>query len=348
MSIEIDKDPWLAVNLSMFFPGIGQFYAGHYLRGIIFFNTQIFLLIMMLWHLLGARGNTVTGLIYLGLVIIVYFGNILDAHLGIYYQRQDQLLEKIPRKHKNLWFAICVSRVLPGLGHLYLQQSVIGLVLLASSLILLRLDDLFPKFWLLTSLVAAIATYHTYLVFPRRPFQRRSLIALMSAIVFCLGVVGNYFPQWLDQRFEKFIIPSQSMQPTLQVGDMVFVSKSSHYVPQRGDIIVFTPSENIKEVDSDVSDYYIKRIIGTPGDILEVTQGKVYVNRQPLQESYIAEPPDYQLISNVIPPDNYIVLGDNRNNSLDSHFWGLLPKDVIVGKAYKIGWPPHRIQAIAP
>lgn len=348
MSLEIDKDPWLAVNLSMFFPGIGQFYTGHYLRAIIFLTTQIFLLTMMGWHIFSAKGNTITGFIYLIAVIGVYLGNILDAHLGVYTQHKDKILEKIPRKSKNLWFAICVTRILPGLGHLYVQKPIVGLILLTASLILLRLDDLFPKLWLFTASLAAIATYHTYFVFPRRAsLQKRSVIAMMTGIIFCLSVIGNYFPQWLDQRFEKFIIPSESMQPTLQVNDMVFVSKSAHYVPQQGDIVVFTPSDNLKQIDADVSNYYIKRIIGTPGDIVTVKQGNVYVNNQRLQEPYLAEPPQYQLASGLISPDHYLVLGDNRNYSLDSHIWGLLPRNVIIGKAYKIGWPPHRIQAIA-
>ncbi|MEM8781122.1 MAG: signal peptidase I, partial [Cyanobacteria bacterium P01_G01_bin.49] len=335
--------------LSMFFPGIGQFYAGNYLRGVIFFNAQIFLLFMTVWHIFSPQGNTVTGFICLGIAIIVYLVNILDAHVGVYYRRQDKTLEKIPRKHKNLWFAVSVSRVLPGLGHLYLQKSVIGLILLTVSLIFLRLDDLIPKLWLLTPIIAAIATYHTYTVFPRRGnLQKRSLIALMTGIIFCMGVIGNYFPQWLDQRFEKFIIPSESMLPTLQVGDMVFVNKSPNYVPQKGNIVVFTPSEDIRKFDAEIADYYIKRIIGTPGDVIEVKQNQVYINSQPLQEPYIVEPPQYTFEPIVVPRDYYIVFGDNRNNSLDSHFWGLLPRDVIVGKAYKIGWPPHRIQAIAP
>ncbi|MEA5533865.1 signal peptidase I [Crocosphaera sp. XPORK-15E] len=348
MSINLDKDPWLAVNFSMFFPGIGQFYAGNYLRGILFLNGQILLLIIATWNIFGAKGNTVTGFICLVIALLVYFGNIVEAYLGVYYPRREQILEKIPRKYKKLWFAIFITRFLPGLGHLYLQKSVIGLILLTASLILLSLNNIFPELLLIPPLIAAIATYHTYRVFPEHSQIKHRIIIIMTGIIFLISVMGNYFPQWLDQRFQKFIIPSESMQPTLQINDIVFVSKSPNYVPQQKDIVVFTPSENIKVFDPDFADYYIKRIIGTPGDIVEVKQGKVYINNQPLQESYIAESPRYQWKSPTIPPNHYIVLGDNRNDSLDSHYWGLLPREVIVGKAYKIGWPPHRIQAIAP
>jgi signal peptidase I len=341
------KDPWLAVNLSMFFPGIGQFYAGNYLQGFLFFNGQIFLLVMTYWHIFSAKGNTVIGLICFFLAIFIYLSNLIEAHLSVYYQRNDPNLEKIPRKHKNIWFAICVSRILPGLGHLYGQKTIIGLLLLTASLILSSLSNFFSPLLLITPLLYAIATYHTYVIFPQQHSAwKKSLIMIMTSLIFGLGIIGNYYPQWLENRFERFIIPSISLQPTLQINDIVFVRKSPNYVPQKGDIVVFTPSENIKAADSDVSDYYIKRIIATAGNEVEVKQGKVYLNNKPLQEPYIAESPEYELNSLIIPENHYLVFGDNRNNSFDSHIWGLLPKDVIVGQAYKIGWPPQRIQPL--
>ncbi len=346
-NVNLDKDPWLAVNLSMFFPGIGQLYGGNLWRGIIFLGGQSWLLSMALWNIFAARGNTVNGLFYLGISVIIYLVNILDSHLGVYLPRTGYISEKIPRKHKNVWFAVFVSRVLPGLGHLYLQKSIIGLGLLTASLLFLKLDDIFTPLLIITPLLTAIATYHTYIVFPRShsDFQR-SLIATMAGFVFFVSLLSNYFPQWLDQRFEQFIIPSESMQPTLQVGDRVFVEKSPDYVPQNGDIVVFTPSEAIKETDPEFADYYIKRVIGIPGDVVSVDNQRVYVNDRPLNEPYIAEPPRYEFSPQFITKNSYLVLGDNRNNSLDSHFWGLLPREVIVGKAYKIGWPPNRIQSL--
>lgn len=345
--LEVDKDPWLAVNLSMFFPGIGQFYGEYILKGIIFFSGQLILLIMTVWHIFAADGNTVTGLICLGIAIIIYLVNILDAHLGIYNKRRDKLLEKIPRKQKNPWFAVFVSRILPGLGHLYLQKPRIGLTLLVGSIILFALDDFIPKLLIITPMITAIATYDSYRTFPGYQIRwQRSLVTIMAALIFFIGLMGNYFPQWLGQRFERFIIPSESMKPTLQVGDIVFVSKSPNYVPPRGDIVVFTAPENLKALDPKVSDYYIKRVIGTPGNEVRIMQGTVYINNQPIEETYIAQPPQYQLESQLIKDNTYLVLGDNRNDSFDSHIWGTLPKEFIVGKAYKIGWPPDRIQSL--
>ncbi len=341
------KDPWLAVNLSMFFPGLGQFYAGNYLQGFLFFNGQILWLVLTVWHMFAAKGNTVTGFICLGMTIIFYFISLIEAHLSVYKKRNDPNLEKIPRKHKNLWFAIFITRILPGLGHLYLQRPIIGLLILTTTLLITGIDDFYSNLLLITPLIISLTLYHTYLIFPDRSSNKRwSLVVIMTGIIFILGVSLNYYPQWLEKRFDKFLIPSKSMQPTLQINDIVFVKKSSHYVPKIGDIVVFTPSENIKKADPDVSDHYIKRIIATPGKKVKIQQGQVYLNNTPIQEPYITESPQYQLKSKIIPADHYFVLGDNRNNSFDSHVWGLLPKDVIVGQAYKIGWPPKRIQSL--
>ncbi|WP_107669943.1 signal peptidase I [Cyanothece sp. BG0011] len=341
------KDPWLAVNLSMFFPGLGQFYAGNYLQGFLFFNGQILWIVLTAWHIFAARGNTVTGLICLGITVIFYLSNLIEAHLSVYKKRNDPNLEKIPRKHKNLWFAIFISRILPGLGHLYLQKSIIGLLLLTASLIIIGIDDFYANLLLISPLITALTIYHTYLIFPdRRNRGKVLLIILMTGAIFILGVIVNYYPQWLEKHFDRFMIPSESMQPTLQINDIVFVKKSPNYVPKIGDIVVFTPSENIKKADPDVSDYYIKRIIATAGNKVEIKQGRVYLNNTAIQEPYIAESPEYEFKSRIIPADHYLVLGDNRNNSLDSHIWGMLPRDVIVGQAYKIGWPPKRIQSL--
>ena len=341
------KDPWLAVNLSMFFPGMGQFYAGNYFQGFLFFNGQIFWLLLVIWHIFAAEGNTVTGFICFGVTIIFYLSNLIDAYLSVYKARNDPNLEKIPRHHKNIWFAIFLSRFLPGVGHLYLQKTIIGLLLLTISLIIIIVDDVYDHLLFISPLISSAVIYHTQFIFPRKQHGKRwLLITIMTGIIFIVGVSINYYPQWLAKRFDKFMIPSHSMQPTLQVNDIVFVKKSPNYVPKREDIVVFTPSENLKKADSDVSDYYIKRIIATPGNAIEIKENQVYLNNQAIPEPYIAESPDYQLPSMIIPAEHYLVLGDNRNDSFDSHVWGLLPRKAIVGQAYKIGWPPQRIQSL--
>ncbi|MFZ5817199.1 MAG: signal peptidase I [Bacillota bacterium] len=134
-------------------------------------------------------------------------------------------------------------------------------------------------------------------------------------------------------------IPSSSMEPTIQIGDRVWTDKLLlRFSPiTRGDIVVFDPPP------SEASDYpYIKRVIGLPGETVEVKGGKVLINGQPLTEPYIAEPPHYVVKLTQIPPGHYYVLGDNRNASNDSHRWGLLKREQISARAVFRFWPFSR------
>ena len=110
--------------------------------------------------------------------------------------------------------------------------------------------------------------------------------------------------------------------------------------PVRGDVVVFNPTEALKA--QDFNDAFIKRIIGLPGETVLVREGKVYVNGEQITEKYIAEDPNYDYGPVVVPEGEYLVLGDNRNNSYDSHYWGFVPKDKIIGKAFVRFWSFNR------
>ncbi len=160
-------------------------------------------------------------------------------------------------------------------------------------------------------------------------------------------------------------IPSASMHPTLLEGDRIFVEKISNYrgTPQRGDIIVFYPPN--EKLDPTVwgkftrltglfvkDRAFIKRIIGIPGDKLQVEPGKgVFINNKLLKEDYKLLGTRYFQGSEylgplIVPKDNYFMMGDNRDNSEDSRFWGFLPKERIVGRACFRFWPIPRIGAL--
>jgi signal peptidase I len=149
----------------------------------------------------------------------------------------------------------------------------------------------------------------------------------------------------------SYYIPSGSMLPTLQINDRLIVDKISYRFsnPVRGDIVVFDPPAKLGFKDA-----FIKRVIGLPGDRIEVKNGKVYVNDKVLSEKYIEESPSYTWSSTSLTPDgivpegHYLVLGDNRNNSYDGHYWGFIPKDRIVGKAVVRFWPVDRAGGIDP
>lgn len=154
---------------------------------------------------------------------------------------------------------------------------------------------------------------------------------------------------------EARYIPSESMVPTLQVNDRLIVEKLSYrfHSPERGDIVVFMPPDaagkfclGIQDPNVKIKDAFIKRVVALPGEKVEVRDGTVLINDKPLVEPYIAAKPDYQLQPSVIPPDSFLVLGDNRNNSCDGHFWGPVPRQNLIGRAMFRFWPPNRIGGI--
>lgn len=162
-------------------------------------------------------------------------------------------------------------------------------------------------------------------------------IALVLAIVIRLFIA------------EPRYIPSDSMVPTLLIGDRLVVEKVSYrlHPPQVGDIIVFEPPQQFQEQFGFLPDKaFIKRVIGTPGDVIQVQNGVVYRNDHPLQERYIAEPPAYQMPAVHVPEGQVFVMGDNRNNSNDSHVWGFLPQENIIGRALFRFFPFARIGSL--
>jgi signal peptidase I len=124
-----------------------------------------------------------------------------------------------------------------------------------------------------------------------------------------------------------------SMKPTLDPGEFILVNKLAYRLGdvQHGDIIVF-------HFPQDPREDYIKRVIGLPGDDILVQGGVVYVNSRPLSETYISAPPGYTGEWKV-PENSIFVLGDNRNQSSDSHSWGYVPTQNVVGRAMVIYWP---------
>ncbi|MGL5059790.1 MAG: signal peptidase I [Microcoleus sp.] len=144
---------------------------------------------------------------------------------------------------------------------------------------------------------------------------------------------------------EPRYIPSDSMIPTLHVGDRVVVEKISYYIqpPATGDIVVFVPPDSLQEQGFTKDQAFIKRVIGLPGQTVAVKQGLVYLNNKPIAENYIAQPPNYRWGPQLVPEDRYFVMGDNRNNSNDSSRWGFLPKQNIIGRAAFRFWPLQRI-----
>jgi len=159
---------------------------------------------------------------------------------------------------------------------------------------------------------------------------------------------------------QAFKIPTGSMRPTLLEGDLILVNKfiygakipfTSFRLPalkeiKRGDVIVFIYPEDKKKD-------FIKRMVGLPGDVVEIKSGTIYINDNPLldpvfNQRYYYNRGDFTNEGQklIVPANSYFVLGDNSGSSKDSRYWGFVPKDNILGEAMVIYWPPQRIRII--
>jgi len=137
----------------------------------------------------------------------------------------------------------------------------------------------------------------------------------------------------IDTVVARVRVENISMLPTLQPGEFILVDKISFHFKEveYGDIVIFHFPQNPRED-------YIKRVIGLPGDQIRIADGQVYINEQVITEPYLSAPPVYEG-DWTVPGEALFVLGDNRNQSSDSHSWGFVPKENLIGKALVVYWP---------
>ncbi len=179
--------------------------------------------------------------------------------------------------------------------------------------------------------VSRIIVKRTYQI---PPVVRTSIIETLDACIFA-AVLSLVIITFIVQAF---YIPSASMEPTLLINDRILVAKFLYRIKpvQRGDVIVFRYPLNPQRD-------FVKRVLGLPGERVQLKEGVVYVNGQRISEKGYTIRPDYGNYGpTVVPGTQYFVLGDNRNNSEDSRFFGYVPRANIIGKALFIYWPPQR------
>ncbi len=171
--------------------------------------------------------------------------------------------------------------------------------------------------------------------------KKSALQELIETVLWALviALLVRYF------IIEGYYIPSTSMEPTLVPGERVLVAKFLYRFtePRRGDIVVFRyPIDNRKNL--------IKRVVGLPGERIKIADGKVFINGEPLtgelfHRTYYSAG-YYGQGERVIPEGHYFVLGDNSANSDDSRYWGYVPRKNILGRAFLVYWPPHRVRIL--
>lgn len=263
-------------------------------------------------------------------------------------------------RRRKVWVAILLSLLLPGLGQMYngqlrkglayyLSTGLFGIIFFAVACISLSLvfiaSVLLIQFAI--QLAAAIDGGRTArrIGGDFRPARyNRPLVYLGTYLLF--GLLLSETPAFYirENIVQAFKLPAASMEPSLLVGDHILVDKSATTF-SRGDIVVFEfPEDSGEKHPRD----FIKRIVGLPGDEIEVRDKRLFVNGLPAEEPYIAHLEPATLPATVAPRDffgpvtvpegKYFVLGDNRDRSYDSRFWGFVGKEKVHGKAVQVYW----------
>jgi len=157
-------------------------------------------------------------------------------------------------------------------------------------------------------------------------FIREAITLVLIAVIIFIA---------LQATVQTSVISGNCMEPNLREGQRIVINKAASYFDtwERGEVIVFQPPQDGASIP------FIKRVIGLPGETVEIKNGRVYVNGQALTEPYTAEPPGYTMEAVTVPADHYFVLGDNRNNANDSHTGWTVPVENILGEAWFTIWP---------
>jgi len=151
---------------------------------------------------------------------------------------------------------------------------------------------------------------------------------------------------------EPRFIPSLSMFPTFDIGDQLAVEKVTKRLKPfyRNEVVVFQPPQAFKDIITNnygqspkSREALIKRVVAIEGDTVQIRKGKLFINTVEQEEPFTAEDAAYEFGPVVVPPGNLLVLGDNRNQSLDGHIWGFLPGENVIGRAVFVYWPPWRV-----
>jgi signal peptidase I len=246
------------------------------------------------------------------------------------------------------WLAVFLSKIFPGIGQFYNRQIIKGMLLFLIAGIILFVSTYIH--YSLSFLEIPLCLYALKDAFesaakingtPERFLMAqtrfiRTFIILM--IVFDSIPFGEFIKANIIQAFQT---PSGSMLPTLAIGDHILIDKSSgtRAAIRRGDVVVFKYPEDPKKD-------FVKRVVAIGGDTIEEKSKVIYINRNALHESF-AQHTDAQTLSPeprdnfgpyTVPPNNYFVMGDNRDQSYDSRYWGYVPKENIEGKVLKIYW----------
>lgn len=345
------KEPWLAVNLSFIMPGVGQFYARAWGTGVLFLAVFNLVSAVAVWQLLSARGSLLVGVLMVLLMLAVKILSLFHAHARA--KRLNPPEAELARKQlKDPYLAAFLTQLLPGVGHLYLRRWTYGVVLLLIELgllfvlnsVLLALKQ-FAAFSLINTLFSAGVCPLALVMGPASRRPRGAAIAGLCIFIAAM-LSATYGSALLCRQYlvEAFNVPTGAMAPTICGGDKILAWKWGYAPPRRGDLAVFIPPTNR-------SQKYVKRVVALAGETVEFRKDGLYVNGSKLTEGVFGRLPYTSVDSQkyaapeqpyTVPERTVFVAGDNSPISFDSRFYGAIPLEDVIARAYKIYWPPSR------
>jgi signal peptidase I len=356
--------------LSTAVPGLGQVLSGCFVKGLLWFGCAVAGLLVTLWlaaspSVLGLRAAMASLSCSLALWVLM----LVDAYRSVRKPEEREL--------NKPWIAAFLSSMLPGLGQIYSRQFLRGLAVWVGLVCLGFLPEILGLVGVrLLWIGAVLDAYHGARRRTVAPQNRIGLLAaaLIMDLVFSAGAAFGI----RAFAVQPFKVPTAGMSPTLRgaaklpdgrktVGDHIFVDKLTYRVraPKRGEIVVFR-TDNIQSIPAQSrGQYWVKRIVGLPGERVSIKPPFVYVNGQKLTSPKIfqeiqSHEHGYEgyILPGIYPPadflrsetdaiqlgsDEYLVLGDNSPRSLDGRFWGALARRNIVGRVTKVYWPLERM-----
>jgi signal peptidase I len=338
----VNKEPWFAVNLSYFFAGIGQLYAGRSIRGIVLIVSLLILAVTGIWQIFTPSGNIIYGAGFLIASAILYIWNLFDAY-EFTRRGNHPSFEQERKSQRDPWLAVFLTQIAPGAGHLYLRENIQGFIFLFLFVIFYAFQGIYIALGVVSIAVSAAAAIHVYFKAPvRRELSLRPLIILI-AVMIVYGTGSRMIPFYLKSDvIRNFTTSSNDMAPVIYRGERFFVHQEQPDEYQRGDVLVF-------ELPGDTTWIYLRRLIALPGESVVITpDSSVLVNDTPLRidgKSITTTPEGQYALPGepyVVPDGQFFLLAEQPAGSRDSRYFGGITHENIIGHAYKIYWPLNR------
>lgn len=332
------KEPWLGANLSLCFPGLGQWFAGSRASGALEIAAALVLSLAGGYLLLAPDRNGAVGMVLLLGLIPLWLFSVWTAHRAC-RQRATHGFDQRRRSTRDAWKAVFLARFFPGLGQLYDRRIGIGLALLVAGLVLAPVDGPVGSF-LFGSLVATGCVEAWFRSRGRREGSPRALWGI-TAVVWVAICVGPMLLLYLTSNTVRaFSTASASMAPTLEPGDRVLADLRSRGRARLGDIVLLPFPERPDQL-------FLKTVFAVAGDEVEFRGDGAYRNRERVIAGRM-RPEDFAFGREGapfrVPHETIFVIGDNYANSNDSRFFGPIAVADVRGRAYKVYWPPARVR----